>query len=342
MPAENNRIKNEIRVWVSKEDKLKSIFEKSPRIERSIQIEKLKFLKLLLFKYKKTKALDELITLRLVKDEYENVSRKIYPNVVQRLFIEAINAAVFESRDKHEFLRDQELNKINLENQLKNSGFHDVYEKVLDLMHEEQSNFFVPVSYHISEDETLEHNLSFGKDDQGAYQFNGFTSILKGSPSPSGYSCHHFKNEKSESYNVDEAYNMLSGRAVLKNGTWKQFNFYDKDKMDNYRLHEYPEAYGYNVSSVLNTLPLKNEDYESFEKLADSLKKGGREEAVLLIQGNEMKVYLEANPRFKTLTYYNDRMQKTSLNEIKNGCKVTPLMTQHAVDSNTKRKSQHL
>ncbi|MFD1602938.1 hypothetical protein ACFSJW_07460 [Flavobacterium artemisiae] len=129
---------------------------------------------------------------------------------------------------------------------------------------------------------------------------------------------------------------------MIKYNDRKQFNFYDKDKMDNYRLHEYPEAYGYNVSSVLNTLPLKKEDYESFEKLADSLKKGGREEAVLLIQGNEMKVYLEANPRFKTLTYYNDRMQKTSLNEIKNGCKVTPLMTQQAVDTVTKRKSHHL
>lgn len=136
---------------------------------------------------------------------------------------------------------------------------------------------------------------------------------------------------------------MLSGRAVLKNGTWKQFNFYDKDKMDNYRLHEYPEAYGYNVSGVLNTLPLKNDDYNSFESLADPLKKGGREETVLLIQGNEMKVFLEANPRFKTLNYYNDRMQKISLNEIKNGCKVSPLLkTQENAVSEPARKSQYM
>ncbi|MHC0447158.1 hypothetical protein ACWA1F_17230 [Flavobacterium sp. 3-218] len=102
----------------------------------------------------------------------------------------------------------------------------------------------------------------------------------------------------------------------------KQFNFYDKDKLDNYRLHEYPEAYKFNLSNVLNTLPLKGDDDDSFESLANSLKKGRREEAVLLIEGREMKVFLEANPRFKTLTFYNDRMQKISLRELQSGCKV--------------------
>ncbi len=324
MPDENNRVKNEIKIWLSKEEKLKSIFEKSPSIERSIQIEKLKFLKLLLFKYKRTKALDELMTLRLVKEEYRNVSRKIYPNIVHRLFNEAIIVAGFERKDKPGYLRDQELNKKTLEDQLKNSGFHDAFSKVLELMQEEKLNFYVPVAYHISENETMEHSLSFGKDDQGNYQFKGFSSILRDFSSPSAYSSHFFKNDKSESFNSEEAYNMLAGRAVLKNGTWKQFNFYDKDKQDNYRMHEYPEAYGYNVDSVLNNLPLKNDD-DSFESLANSLKKGGREEAVLLIEGREIKTFIETNPRFKTLNFYNDRMQKISLRELERGCKIQPV-----------------
>ncbi len=87
-------------------------------------------------------------------------------------------------------------------------------------------------------------------------------------------------------------------------------------------MHEYPEAYKFNLSNVLNTLPLKGDDDDSFESLANSLKKGRREEAVLLIEGREMKVFLEANPRFKTLTFYNDRMQKISLRELQSGCKV--------------------
>ena len=108
-------------------------------------------------------------------------------------------------------------------------------------------------------------------------------------------------------------------------------------------MHEFPEAYGYNVSNALRAIPLKNDDYETFESLADSLKKGRREEAVLLIQGREMKVFLEANPRFKTLIFYNDRMQKVSLTEVKNGCKISPLQkTQQNIETQTAKKSHHM
>lgn len=56
MSSENNRVENEIKLWMSKEEKLKFLFQNSPPIERSFGIEKLKFFKMLLFKYKKTKA----------------------------------------------------------------------------------------------------------------------------------------------------------------------------------------------------------------------------------------------------------------------------------------------
>jgi hypothetical protein len=322
MPSENNRVENEIKLWLSKEEKLKSLFKNSPAMERSFGIEKLKFFRMLLFKYKRTKAIDEIVTLRFVKHEYKNLRRNLYPNVFSRLLNEAVNAVSFERIDKREYLKDQELNRTSLQEQLKNSGFTDVYPKVLEQMQEQQLNFSVPVLYHISENERLEHSLLFQKNAQGAYQFDGFISILYTDSSPSGQSSHYFKNDKSENFNASEAYNLLAGRAVLKNGTWKQFDFYDKDLRDNYRMNEFPETYGYNVSNVLRTLPLKNEDYQEFESLADSLKRGKREEASLMIQNREIKVFIEANPRFKTLTFYNDRMQKISLRELQSGCKV--------------------
>ncbi|WP_281631648.1 hypothetical protein [Flavobacterium luteolum] len=343
MSSENNRVENEIKLWMSKEEKLKFLFQNSPQVERSFGVEKLKFFKMLLFKYKKTKSVDEKITLRFLKHEYNNLRRQVYPNIIRRLLNEALSAVVFQRIDKRDYLRDLELNKKNLEDQLTKSGFHEAYGKVLEHMQEQQLNFSVPVSYHISENERLEYSLQFVKDAQGAYQFDGFRSILHTDSSPSGRSAHYFKNEKSESFNASEAYEMLAGRAVLKSGTWKQFNFCDRDLNDNYRIHEFPEAYGYNVSSALRAVPLKNDDYETFESLADSLKKGRREEAVLLIQGREMKVFLEANPRFKTLTFYNDRMQKLSLAEIKNGCKISPVVKpQQNIETQTAKKVHHI
>lgn len=343
MSSENNRVENEIKIWMSKEEKLKFLFQNSPKVERSFGIEKLKFFKMMLFKYKKTKALDEKITLRFLRHEYNNLSRQVYPNVFNRLLNEAFNAVAFQRIDKRDYLRDLELNKKALEEQLVKSGFHEAYGKVLENMQEQQLNFTVPVSYHISENERLDHSLQFIKDAQGAYQFDGFRSILHNDSSPSSRSTHYFKNEKTESFNAAEAYEMLAGRAVLKSGTWKQFNFFDRDLSDNYRMHEFPEAYGYNVSNALRAVPLKNDDYETFESLADSLKKGKREEAVLLIEGREMKVFLEANPRFKTLTFYNDRMQKLSLTEIKNGCKISPVQkTQQNIETQNVKKSHHM
>lgn len=343
MLSENNRVENEIKLWISKEEKLKFLFKNSTPIERSFGIEKLKFFKMLLFKYKKTKALDEIITLRLLKHEYKNLRRQLYPNILERFLKEALNAAVFETIHKREYLGDVEINKKSLENQLKNSGFQDAYSKVLEHIQEQQLNFSVPISYHISENERLEHSLHFIKDAQGAYKFDGFRSTLNTESTPSFRSAHYFKIEKAESFDAAEAYNMLAGRALLKNGTWKQFNFYDKDLNDNYRMHEFPEAYGYNIVNVLSALPLKNSNYEEFESLADSLKKGRREEALLLVEGREMRVFIEANPRFKTLTFFNDRMQKVNLMEIKNGCKIRPVLKpQQTIDSNPKKNSQHI
>ncbi|WP_343614890.1 hypothetical protein [Flavobacterium sp.] len=343
MSSENNRVENEIKTWMSKEEKLKFLFQNSPKVERSFGIEKLKFFKMLLFKYKKTKAVDEKITLRFVKHEYNNLSRQVYPNTIGRLLNEALSSVVFQRIDKRDYLRDLELNKKDLEEQLVKSGFHEAYGKVLENMQEQQLSFTVPVSYHISENERLDHSLQFIKDTHGAYQFDGFRSILNNDSSPSSQSTHYFKNEKTESFTAAEAYQMLAGRAVLKSGTWKQFNFYDKDLNENYRMHEFPKAYGYNVGNALRAVPLKNDDWETFESLADSLKKGRREEAVLLIEGREMKVFLEANPRFKSLTFYNDRMQKLSFTEIKNGCKISPLLkSQQNIETQKAKRSLHM
>ena len=343
MSSENNRVENEIKVWQSKEEKLKFLFQNSPQVERSFGIEKLKFFKMLLFKYKKTKAVDEKITLRFLKHEFNKLKHQVYPNIIVRLLNEVLSSVVFERIDKQDYLKDLELNKKTLEEQLIKSGFHVAYGKVLEHMQEQQLNFSITVSYHISENERLEHSLQFVKDSQGAYQFDGFRSILYTDSSPSRRCTHYFKNEKTEGFSAAEAYEMLAGRAVLKVGTWKQFNFNDRDLNDNYRIHEFPESYGYNLSEALRAVPLKNDDYETFESLADSLKKGRREEVLLMIQGREMKVFLEANPRFKTLNFYNDRMQKLSLAEIKNGCKISPLLKpQQNIESQTAKKSHHV
>lgn len=316
MESQKNRVENEINQWMFKEEKLKNLFKRSPIVERSCAKEKLKFYQMLLFKYKKTKILYELMALQFVKNEIKSLVRKIYPNKFERLLYEAYNAIYIERINNSQYLKQQENNKKSLEYQLSESGFHDSYSKVLELMKQEQSQFSVPVSYYISEKEKIDHSLYFLKQPEGGYKFDGFRSILENYSTPYFRSTHYFKYEKSESFNVDQAYNLLLGRAVFKNNSWKQFNLNDKDLSDNYRVKEFPQAYGYNIEKKLKDLPLNISDQVEFSSLVASLKDGERKEAVVLKDSKEQKIFIEANPQYKSLNIYNENLKKIRLNDI--------------------------
>ncbi|WP_316633055.1 hypothetical protein [uncultured Flavobacterium sp.] len=316
MESQKNRVENEINLWLFREEKVKNLFKRSPIIERSCAKEKLKFYKMLLFKYKKTKILDEIMALQFVKNESKSLVHKIYPNKFERLLYEVYNAIIIERINKREYLKEHENNKKTLEYQLKSIGFHDSYNKVLEFMKQEQSQFSVPVSYYISEKEKIEHSLYFLKDPEGGYQFDGFRSILENYSTPYVRSTHYFKYEKSESFNIEQVYNLLAGRAVFGNGSWRQFNLNDQDLYDNYRVKEFPEAYGYNVEKILSVLPLKTSDQLEFSSLVASLKDGGRKEAILLKDGAEQNIFIEANPQYKSLNIYNESLKKISLSDV--------------------------
>lgn len=349
MDSQKNRIENEINLWLFKEEKVKNLFKRSPSIERSCVKEKLKFYKLLLFKYRKTRILDELLVLQFVRNERKNLARQLYPNKFERLLSELFNSIFITRINKREYLKEQEENKKSLKYQLNKSGFHDYYSRVLDYMKQEQSQFFVPVSYYISEKERIEHSLCFIKDARGGYDFDGFRSILHNYSSPYVRSTHYFKYEKSESFNIGEAYNLLTGRPVFKEGTWKQFDLNDQDLNDNYRMKEFPEAYGYSIEKVLTSLPLKVSDQAQLDFLASSLKEGRREEVALLINNKEERFFIEANPQFKTLNIFNEKQEKLLLEKVlavkkssKEACKINKAELQNTSFFKRQGKSNHL
>ncbi|GAA4729040.1 hypothetical protein [Flavisolibacter ginsenosidimutans] len=133
---------------------------------------------------------------------------------------------------------------------------------------------------------------------------------------------------KANNITLKEAYNLMSGRAVNKDllnkegqayNAWVQMNFKETDKSGNYLLKQYHQNYGFDLAKELAKHPIKElADEKEKYRLLESLQKGNRQMVTLLKEGTEQKMFIEANPRFKSLNVYDTSMQRVynqSLNE---------------------------
>src|SRR3546814_8622005 len=78
-----------------------------------------------------------------------------------------------------------------------------------------------------------------------------------------------------------QAYNLLSGRAVLVKGEWLSLDPNDKDADGHLRIKRVVESYGVNLSKELSKLPLKeNRLAVTREELAKGLKNGDKKSVV--------------------------------------------------------------
>ena len=85
-----------------------------------------------------------------------------------------------------------------------------------------------------------------------------------------------------------------------------QLDFKDADTNGNFRQKHYHENYGYDLEAVVSKHPIKELDNPSHkDDLLNSLKKGNRQSATFIKDGQEVKQYIEATPQFKTLTIYD-------------------------------------
>ncbi|WP_133509365.1 hypothetical protein [Flavobacterium chryseum] len=308
-----NRIETEALEWNSKEERLRKLFKSSPLIEKSLLKEKLKWCENMLVKYRKNNHFEERSALQIIKNERSNLIKLVYPSTFGQIFYKLMNLLILEKVNAKILISDELKSNRSLEVKLKQAGFNDALNKVERYMRLGQTKFTVPVSYYLNEKERIDHALQFKKDELGYYHFEGFRTSLHDKSKPSENRQHYFSADDVSIFNAKQSYDLLSGRAVLTDGTWKQFDLNDKDADSSYRIKEFPENYGYNIEKALSQLPLKISDQLEFTSLIISLKEGRREEAVLLKDGVEQKVFIEANPQYKSVNIYNESLKKNDV-----------------------------
>jgi hypothetical protein len=192
----------------------------------------------------------------------------------------------------------------------------------------------------------MESTLYFGKSDKSElYFFNKYDTRVKNEKDET--MAQTFYINHGWGVTLKEAYNLLNGRAIEKelvrklspeesaqfkaeqklppekrglaeNWTqaptykaWIQLDFSAKDKHGNYERKQYHENYGYDLKEALSYYPIKEMMKAEDEKtLLRSLQRGNVQMVSVQTPGGDTRVFIEANPQYKSITVYDNKMKR--------------------------------
>lgn len=306
-----NRVEMELVLWHSKEEHFSKLFSFSLSNNSSLLKEKLHHYERIATKYRGSANIEEQFALRMLKQEKDKVSKQLYPNLLVRLFRKVIARPLVEQIALRQDLKQVVQNRKLLHDLVQRIGFRNLSTMIDHQIRLGHEQFTMPNSYYISEKERLDHQLTFAKNQSGQYQFEGYKTTLKSESKPGENRSHYFKIQEGHFIDTTQAYNLLAGRAVQKDGSWIQFDLNDKDSNGNYRIKEFHSGYGYDLEKALDQLPLKElSNKTGTDRLQDALRQGSREPVTLIKNENEHQFYIEASPQFKSLNIYDEHLRK--------------------------------
>jgi len=241
------------------------------------------------------------------------------------------------------------MNKENilfLLNNLKFLGFGEeksLSEQLWEGISRQSKEFQLHVESFYDDDYKMDISLYFKNgENTDRYYFNKYHAVLMKADAPERDRMQTFYIRKGIGITMKEAYNMLQGRAVNRNmisfegerfNAWMQLNFAEMTPSHNYRMKLFRPEYGYDLEVVLKSYPIRElQMEESKANLLKALRRGNLQPVHFLKVKKEEKMYIEANPQFKTINIYSstsnalqklykkqDSIFKTGVQEIPEG-----------------------
>ena len=343
-----NRVEAELNQWRSREERFSKLFSFSLSNNRALLKEKLDYYDRIAAKYKGTQDMDERFALRVLRQERNRIEKQLYPNLLIRLLRRLLVVPVKEQIVIRQDNRKTEQNSQALHHQVQRAGFPDLSAKIDEQMKLGQQQFSIPVSYYLNDKERLDHQLSFAKDQSGAYQLEGYKTTLYNESKPDEKRQQYFTMRNGNNVNATECYNLLSGRCIQNGGAWMQLDFNDKDPNGNFRIKQFHSDYGYDLEKALQQLPLKELlNKGAADKLQSELKNGNRVSVSFVKDGNEQRFYIEANPQFKSVNIYDEHSRKITLhtalgNKTMDAMKVTHKVNEQQQQNHAKKNGMRL
>jgi hypothetical protein len=205
-----------------------------------------------------------------------------------------------------------------LHDNLKYLGFGDggpLYDQLIETVERPEEEFQLYTEAYFDENSKLEACLYFRKSDQhGMCFFNKYDALLVYPDEPERNRKQTFYINKGSGVTFKEAFNLLSGRSVNKDlvslegekyNAWIQINFEEMDLHNNYRMKQYRLQYGYDLEKTLERYPIRELQHEETKAtLIRSLRRGNVQLVSFDKTSKTEKMYIEANPRFKTINIY--------------------------------------
>jgi hypothetical protein len=204
-----------------------------------------------------------------------------------------------------------------LKDTLKYMGFDDRLNTDLEKnIQEDKPEFQLKNAYEFNK-QAVSVELFFKKGgQQPLYYFNKYRTTIN---IKDGQRSQLFYNDKSNGLTLKEAFNLLQGRAVYKElankageeyKAWIQLDFNEKEESGNFKQKIFHENYGYQLIPALEKLPIQELKVEKQKDiLVKSLKKGNVQSVSFEKDGQIEKMFVEANPQFKTITVYDGQMK---------------------------------
>jgi hypothetical protein len=220
------------------------------------------------------------------------------------------------------------MNEKNLEylkDNIKYMGFGETLSAALEnQLKEGQPEFQLTYATEIHK-KPFEAQLNFKRSENSEmYFFNSYQATLQRANGEKAVQKFYLHNGKG--ITAKEAYNLLEGRAVYKElsnkagasyKAWLQLDFDKKDKHNNQEVKQFHENYGYDLKAALSKYAIAEMDGGEKEKaLLQSLQKGNMQSVAIEKEGSVTKLFVEANPQFKTVTLYDAQMKRMQKEEL--------------------------
>lgn len=224
-------------------------------------------------------------------------------------------------------MNEQELKDLNeLKEQVMYTGFQENLDNELQqLIAEDLPKSQITKEKVMDNQDHLAVDFNFGKSEKtGKHYLNNFHIKMT---KPNGEVTEQtFYRNFGNNITFKEAYNLLNGRAVYKTGlvnkeeerynAWLQLDFTKADKHGNYKYQKYHDGYGFDVEAKLKERGYKQMAFTGEDNyFVSSVKKGDCVLGTRTVDGNEIKEYVEANPRFKTINVYDLNHKRQLLNK---------------------------
>jgi len=217
------------------------------------------------------------------------------------------------------------MNEENLEylkNQLKFLGFGEGLNSQLESkMREGKPDFTLDASTEFGADkmQAVIHFRHSEKDGKEAYFCNHYlATLLREDQNRSQFI---YVNNKGQSVTFKESCNLLNSRSVFKEVTpkegdpykaWLKIDHENVDQKTGYpKLRQFTTNYGFDLKEAVGRMDFKGMKYDDqLKDVLKSLQKGNAASVMIIKEGKEVPVSIEANPQLRTLNMYDKNGEK--------------------------------